>query len=171
MKDLKLNKLGLPHLLLLVAAFALLYGFNNYNNNKFNNFEPMAPVNEEHDLDGLIDNNDNGDGNGNVEPSLEGNNSDGLTDVNENSVLSAEGNAAVEDAKGLMPKNNLTPQYFDAEAKITTPEYNNKGRNKMTGPYQLMGDFVIPKKNVCPWNVSTIEPVKQRSIAVSDNCQ
>ena len=36
-----MNKLSLSHVLIAVAVFALIFGFNNYSNNKYNNNEGM----------------------------------------------------------------------------------------------------------------------------------
>ena len=173
-KDLKLNKLGMSHLLLLVAVFALIYGFNNYNSSKMPSpYEGMSPLDESPTNEGsmmmpsLSEQQPHaqpsvGGGSGNVQFASPDNSGFNGTPLSAPDVFS---NEKLEDPGKLLPKDaNMSSLIND---NVTKPLHQTKGRNIPVGNQLLRGEIPNPKNVKCPWNISTIEYVERPSICGS----
>ena len=188
-KDLKLNKLGMSHLLLLVAVFALIYGFNNYNGSK------MALPYEGMEGSPYGDDTYNGEscnkcgspekpnGSGLCSKCTSGGSRSVAEDIGLN-IKSSQDSAgglvgtslndssqkitgSMEDPGNLLPKNASANIKSIINDSVTKPFFQSKGRNIPLGNQLLRGELPNPKNVSCPWNNSTIEHVERPSICGS----
>ena len=181
----------MSHLLLLVAVFALIYGFNNYNGSKtalpYEGMEGSpygadtydggscnkcgAP--EKTNGSGLCSSCTSGGsgGSGSVAKNMgldiasSEDSASGLvgTSLNESSQ-NIMGTKPDEDPVNLLPKNASANIKSIINDSVTKPLFQSKGRNIPLGNQLLRGELPNPKNVSCPWNNSTIEHVERPSI-------
>ena len=184
-KDLKLNKLGMSHLLLLVAVFALIYGFNNYNGSKMAlPYEGMegSPYGDETYTGGSPEKTNgsmlgtscnSGSGPAPVAKKMgldidfaSSDKASGLvgTSLNDSGLKIT---ASLENPGDLLPKNAGVSINSIINDSVTKPFFQNKQRNSPEGNQLLRGEIPNPKNVNCPWNNSTIEQVERPSICGS----
>ena len=179
-KDLKLNKLSLSHVLIAVAVFALIFGFNNYSNNKYNNNEgmngsPYGDNDETNMLDSMANSMNleqeqaemQGPAQGEMQASVQGQSQGNQmgTSLDELGSVSMSGDFSSQ-INDIGPANGMQKmvEITDAEWSVTKPTMTSKSRNPARGINLIRGEPQIQKTAQCPWNQSTMDYVQQNSI-------